>query len=144
MRRPERLFRWLIPLAFITCASRPPMPVAIPLDHVSCARCGMMISEARGTAQAVFAGHEPRYYDDIGCMAADRTQWRDGHPFVSLEGGDWMAAELAWYAQPAGVRTPMGYNNLAYASADAARAHDAHGRARNWDALLATNGGGPR
>ena len=92
----------------------------------------MRIEDPRFSAELVTAAG-PRFYDDIGCLAADtppgetpRRMW------VTGANGDWMAAETAFYASPAGPRTPMGYNFAAYPTDQAARRADRQGRALRW------------
>lgn len=119
-------------------------PEPVPLDRVSCARCGMLVSELRDAAEAVAAGQETRFYDDLGCLATDKALrggvWR---LYVRASEADrWILAEEASYAQPAGERTPMGYGFRAYASRAAAAARDRGGRARTWSELVSELGAG--
>ena len=90
----------------------------------------MLISTESGGGQIVSAAEEPRFYDDIGCLAAD---WRDrgagAHAYVRLAAGRWADAAAAAYARPANLRTAMGSGLAAYASPQEARTADSGGRA---------------
>ena len=124
-------------LALAACAGGSPRPQAIPLDRFNCARCGMMISSERGDAQVLHAGRDPRFYDDIGCLAADRAAWQDGGiPYVMTETGGWTRADAAFYARPAEVHTAMNYGFTAYAAQTDASRLDREGKALRWDDVL--------
>lgn len=54
----------------MACSSGPPQPA--PLDTRGseiCQWCRMVISDRRFAAQIVANGHDPLFFDDIGCMA---------------------------------------------------------------------------
>lgn len=106
-------------------------PEPLPLDRYTCARCGMMISDVADAAEYVSAREETRFYDDLGCAAADagRVPIR-GKFFVRAEGGTrWLDAEDAFFARTGG-RTPMGYGVFAFSTE--AQARDAGGKALRW------------
>lgn len=140
MRLPGRLggfvaasLVWLL----VACSDRPLEPEPVPLDRVSCARCGMMVSREADSAEWIAAGEEPRFYDDIGCTAADdRLPAGRSARFVHVEGGHWAPAEAAFYARPVEASTPMGYGVVAFSTREAAAARDRAGRARTWDELI--------
>jgi copper chaperone NosL len=97
----------------------------------------MLISSDAHAAQAHEAGQETRFYDDIGCLAADaRSRHDKAVRYVRLASGAWSAAEDAWFARPLGVKTPMDYGVVAFATKDdaqqQARDHQAHG----WSAIV--------
>lgn len=78
----------------------------------------MLISTEAGSAQIVSAGAETRFYDDVGCMAADWAGHAPGdHAFVRVATGAWIDAVDAVYARPAAARTAMGSGLVAYRSA---------------------------
>ena len=84
----------------------------------------MLISSEAGSAQIVSAGTDTRFYDDVGCMAADWAKHgRDDRAFVRVASGAWIDAADAVYARSAAARTAMGSGVVAYLSAaDAAGA----------------------
>jgi hypothetical protein len=108
-------------------------PEALPLDRYNCARCGMMISGIADAAQYVSPREETRFYDDLGCAAADAGHLPiRGRLFVCADGGSkWIAAADAFYATT-GERSPMGYGFFAFSTEAQARARDARGRALRW------------
>jgi hypothetical protein len=78
----------------------------------------MLISTETGSAQIVVVGEDTRFYDDVGCLAADWPAHTSGaRAFVRLAGGAWVDAAAAVYARPAGARTAMGSGLVAFASA---------------------------
>jgi copper chaperone NosL len=134
MRAIRRSFVFL---ALAACAGGPPRPQAIPLDRFNCARCGMMISSERGDAQVLYAGRDPRFYDDIGCLAADRAAWQNGGvPYVMTEADGWARADAAFYARPADSHTAMNYGFTAHAVAAEATRADREGKSLRWGDVL--------
>lgn len=128
---------FLVPLA-LSCGRRAPEPETVPVDRVNCARCGMMISSEPQSAQWVVPGEETRFYDDIGCLAADdRPRAEGGARFVHVDRARWARVETAFYARPADESTPMGYGVVAFSSRADASARDRQGRARTWEELAA-------
>lgn len=104
----------------------------------------MLISSAEGGGEIVSAREDTRFYDDIGCLAADWTAHRDdARAFVRLSGGAWGAAQEASYAQPTSTRTAMGSGLTAFATAADARAADRAGRALTWDDVTRLTGAHP-
>lgn len=101
----------------------------------------MLISSDRGGGEIVSAADDTRFYDDLGCLAAD---WPSQHgvvrAFVRVAGGQWLDASAASFAQPAGARTPMGSGVAAFATAADARAADASGRVLTFDDLVRQSG----
>ena len=99
----------------------------------------MMVSELTHAAQAVAPGHEPRFYDDRGCLAQDVASLpADARLFVQLDSGaGWIDVRDAFFALPTHLRTPMGYGVTAFRNQqDAARA-DGSGRALRWSDVVA-------
>ena len=84
----------------------------------------MLISTEVGSAQIVSADADTRFYDDVGCLAADWARHARGdRAFVRVAAGAWIDAADAVYARPGAARTPMGSGLVAYRSAaDAAGA----------------------
>ena len=116
------------------CAKKSLAPESVPLDRVECARCRMLISTDSGGGQIVSATDDTRFYDDIGCLAAD---WR---VFVRIAGGRWSDAMDASFARPAAVATAMGSGIVAFALAAEARAADRDGRALTFDEVVRASG----
>jgi hypothetical protein len=117
-----------------TATARRPEPV--PLDRVECARCRMLISTDMGTGEIVSLHNETRFYDDIGCLAADWPAHAAGDIAYVWIGREWSEADAAAFAQPATTRTAMGSGWAAYASADEAQAVDRSGHVHTWDEVV--------
>jgi len=123
------------------CAKKSLAPESVPLDRVECARCRMLISTDIGGGQIVSADDDTRFYDDIGCLAADwRARSGHGRAFVRIAGGRWSDAMDASFARPAAVATAMGSGIVALALAADARAADREGRALTFDEVVRTSG----
>src|SRR5512140_3034518 len=54
----------------LACSGGPPGPATLDTKHDACAWCRMGASDARFAAQLVAPSEEPRFFDDIGCLAA--------------------------------------------------------------------------
>jgi copper chaperone NosL len=121
------------------CGRRQLGPETIPLDRVTCARCGMVVSDAESAAEAVAADQETRFYDDAGCLAGDAAvrngRWKLFVHRTASEG--WLPAAEASFGRPARGSTPMGYGFRAYGSAEEARRADREGRAWPWAEVVA-------
>jgi nitrous oxide reductase accessory protein NosL len=125
------------------CAAQARSPEPIPIDRVQCAFCGMVISTEVGAAQLVGGGEDTRFYDDIGCLVADRAARPDrASAFVRLADGTWTDVATASFAYPPSAQTAMGSGLAAFATIAAARAADREGRAWTWDEIRQRAGGG--
>ena len=118
------------------CATQARSPEAVPLDRVECARCRMLISTETGSGQIVSAADETRFYDDVGCLAADWPAHRRQATAFVRTGQEWNEAGAASFAQPPAVRTAMGAGFVAFARAEDARAVDRAGRALGWGEIV--------
>lgn len=97
----------------------PPAPLDTRND--ACAECRMTVSAARFASQIVAPGEEPRFFDDLGCLAA---HLRNGAPLPSgavvyvadHRTREWAVAASAVFTKVAGLDTPMGSHVVAHAS----------------------------
>lgn len=102
----------------------------------------MLISTQRGAGQIVSATEDTRFYDDVGCLAADwAARHGEARAFVRLADGTWSEAQAASFAQPADARTSMGSGVVAFALIADARAADRAGRALTFDDIVRLGGG---
>lgn len=125
----------------MACAKRSLSPEPLPVDRVECARCRMLISTDSGGGEIVSATQDTRFYDDIGCLAADwKAHHGDARAFVRIAGG-WSDVQAASFAQPADARTAMGSGIVALPAAGDARAADRAGRALTFDDVAHLSGG---
>jgi copper chaperone NosL len=125
----------LLLLGLVACGQRSLRPETVPVGRVACSVCGMLVSREDQSAEWIAAGEEPRFYDDIGCLATD--PWSPpgrSARFVHV-GRFWSPAESVFYAHPPTLSTPMGYDVAAFATREAAAASDRAGRARTWQEL---------
>jgi len=131
MTRTWRAAPWLATLAVSACASGPPQPVPLDPKGEACASCRMAVSDGRFAAQLVAPGEVPRFFDDLGCLAAflnARMAPAGAVAFVAdHRTKEWIRADRAVYLRVAGLETPMGSKLLAYADATS-RDQDASAR----------------
>ena len=136
-----RILLMLVSLSTAGCAAQARSPEPVPVDRAECARCRMLISTEAGAGEIVTAHEDTRFYDDVGCLAADwKAHAREATAFVRVESGGWVDARQAWFAHPERARTAMASGLLAYATADAAKQADRGGRALGWDEVVADAG----
>jgi nitrous oxide reductase accessory protein NosL len=127
--------------SMIGCTTQARSPEPVPVDRVECARCRMLISSERGGGEILSPDEDTRFYDDIGCLAADWIARRSrGHAYVRLGNGQWSDAETVSYAQPGGQDTAMGSGLVAFATIAEARAADRTGRALTFDEVIGLAG----
>lgn len=134
-RMPAFLVALTAACALLSACGRASLaPEDVPLDHVVCARCGMVVSDPATAAEVVARNAETRFYDDPGCLAADVAPAAgEAEAWVRVDGGKaWKRGSEAFFARPRGARTPMGYGFLAFSSQSAARSVDRDGRAWTW------------
>jgi len=118
------------------CATQARSPEPVPVDRVECARCRMLISTETGSAQIVPARGDTRFYDDLGCLAADWAAHQGEATAFVRTGQAWFDAGAASFAQPPAARTAMGSGFVAFARPEDARAADRAGRALGWDDVV--------
>jgi len=97
----------------------------------------MLISTEQGSGEIVSATEDTRFYDDVGCLAADwDAHRRESRAFVRIATGQWTDAASTSFAQPAGAHTAMGSGVAAFATASEARAVDRDGRVLTFDDVV--------
>jgi hypothetical protein len=125
----------------IGCAAQARSPEPVPVDRVECARCRMLISSDSGGGEIVSSSDETRFYDDIGCLAADWTAHHENaRAYVRVGTGRWSEAQAASYARPKDIQTPMASGFVAFATVADARAADRAGRALTFDDVIRLKG----
>ena len=99
----------------------------------------MLISTDTHSAQSQAHGRSTRFFDDVGCLAADPDAMAgDANRYVRLVSGAWATTESAWFARSASAKTPMDYGILAFATEAEARAADREGQADQWPAIVSS------
>ncbi len=101
------------------CAGGSPGPAALEVGRDTCAYCRMTVLDRRLAAQLVAPGEEPRFFDDIGCLANDLRNTRalpSGAVTYVAEHrtGDWVPAAEAVYTRAGSLSTPMGSGMIAH------------------------------
>ena len=116
-------------LVLAACSRGPSPPVAVDTRNDRCGWCRMAVSDARFAAQLVSPSEEPRFFDDVGCLA---TFLKSGGAPVKGQIAyvadhrtkAWVRASEAVYARKPGLQSPMGSGFVAHAD-EASRAADA-------------------
>jgi copper chaperone NosL len=113
----------LFTLLLAGCARGPALPVQPDTKHDACGWCRMAVSDLRFAAQLVAPNEEPRFFDDIGCLAtflkAGGAPAKGQLAYVAdHRTKQWVRASTALYTKVPGLLTPM--NSFLVAHADAA------------------------
>jgi hypothetical protein len=103
----------------------------------------MLISSDRGAAQIVSAVEETRFYDDVGCMAADWPAHSTRARAFVRAANTWVDAGSASYTRSAAARTAMGSGVLPFASATDARASSAAEPVMRFEEIVRATGAHP-
>jgi copper chaperone NosL len=123
----------LLALLLGACASGPPGPAPLDTRNDACFFCRMAASDPRFAAQIVAPGEEPRFFDDVGCLA---SYVKGKHGALRKEAlayvadhrtKAWVPAKRAVYTRVEGLQTPMGSHVVAHSDA-ASRAADPEAR----------------
>jgi copper chaperone NosL len=106
-------------LALTGCVSGPPPPATMAQGD-TCAYCRMMVAPSELAAELVVPGDDPRFFDDIGCLAAflkeHEAQPADAVAYVKdHQTRRWIRADAAIYTRVADLDTPMGSRLVAHA-----------------------------
>lgn len=116
----------------LLCACACGREALAPVDVTSadaCAFCRMAVSDPRVAAQIVADGEEPRFFDDIGCLAKWLNENRAPDAAVAFvadhRNGRWTPARTALYSKVPHRATPMGSNILAHADLGSRNQDDA-------------------
>ncbi len=107
----------------LTGCARGPVPPARPdTRNDSCSWCRMAVSDLRFAAQLVAPSEEPRFFDDIGCLAAflkgGGAPARGQIAYVTdHRTKEWIRAARAVFTKVPGLQTPMSSGLIAHADA---------------------------
>jgi copper chaperone NosL len=107
-------------LVLVGCGSGPLPPATLDARGDACASCRMAVSAAGVVAQLVAPGEEPRFFDDIGCLASflkDHAEQPTGAIayVVDHRTRNWVQADAALYRRVPDLETPMGSHLVAHA-----------------------------
>lgn len=124
--------------AGLSCVQTRTAPASLDPANTDCARCRMRVSDARFAGQIVAPGEEPRFYDDVGCMATELKERAQPNGAVAYVADhrtrEWVRAATAVYVRVPSLETPMSSHLIAHASV---QSREADLDARGGEALTA-------
>ncbi len=107
-------------LTLAACGGSADGPAPIDTKNDACSWCRMSVSDLRFAAQLTAPGHEPKFFDDAGCLRDWLKAPREAGPWTAWVADhrtkDWVAAKDALFTRVA-VQTPMSSGLLAHANA---------------------------
>jgi copper chaperone NosL len=112
----------ILAAAAAACSRGSVEPAPLDTAHEACAYCRMIVSNQRLASQLVAPLEEPRFFDDLGCLA---NYLRDAGPqppqsivFVADHStGKWILAQNAVFTHVDTLTAPMGSHVVAHESA---------------------------
>lgn len=107
-------------LVLAGCGSGPLPPATLDAHGDLCAFCRMAVSRPGLVAQLVAPSEDPRFFDDIGCLAAflkEHAPQPDGAVayVVDHRTRSWVRADRALYTRVPDLETPMSSHLMAHA-----------------------------
>jgi copper chaperone NosL len=104
------------------CVRGTPGPAPVDTRNDACQSCRMTVSDVRFAAQVAAPGEEPKFFDDIGCLARflaeHPAQPEDAVAYVADHRTKaWIPAGRAVYLRVTGLETPMNSHLVAHADA---------------------------
>lgn len=133
----------LLVLVSAACGSQTDLetPPEIRYGEDTCDRCNMIINEARYAASYVTSTGDVRRFDDIGEMFAYVHEVSEAVTVYwvhDYETEKWIKADEAVYVTADGLRTPMGFDIVAFATQEkaAALAAETGGEILTFEALM--------
>lgn len=107
--------------AGIACSRGPLPPAKLDTKNDTCSLCRMAVSDPRLASQILVPGEEPRFFDDLGCLARflDEHQLTDAVVYVAdHRTGEWTPAVDAVFSRLARASTPMASGLIAHATVE--------------------------
>ncbi|HPA51562.1 MAG TPA: nitrous oxide reductase accessory protein NosL [Thermoanaerobaculia bacterium] len=118
-------------LLLAACGGGAEGPVPVDTKNDSCAWCRMSVSDLRFAAQLTAPGHEPKLFDDAGCLRDWLKEPRESAPWTAWLSDhrtkEWVKATDAVVVREPAIQTPMDSGLVAWASA-ASREQDPAGK----------------
>lgn len=131
MRTALRLAALLPLLLLAACGGGADGPAPLDTENETCAWCRMSVSDTRFAAQLTAPGHEPKLFDDAGCLRDWLKEPRETAPWTAWVSDhltrEWVKAADAVFVLDPAVQTPMNSGLVAWASA-ASREKDPAGK----------------
>lgn len=121
MRSPLRVVAVLAAAVLAACGGGVEGPAPVDTKNDACAWCRMSVSDLRFAAQLTAPGHEPKLFDDAGCLRDWLKEPRESAPWTAWLSDhrtkEWVKATDAVLVLDPAVQTPMSSGLLAWASA---------------------------
>ena len=96
-------------------------PAPLDTKNEACAWCRMSVSDLRFAAQLTAPGHEPKFFDDAGCLRDWLKAPREEAPWTAWvtdhRTKEWVKAKDALYCRNPSLQTPMDSGLFAWANA---------------------------
>lgn len=131
MRSALRLAAAVSLALLAACGGGAEGPVPVDTKNDACAWCRMSVSDLRFAAQLTAPGHEPKLFDDAGCLRDWLKEPREEAPWTAWvtdhRTKEWVKATNAVLVLDPAVQTPMNSGLVAWASA-ASRDQDPVGK----------------
>ena len=112
----------LLPILLVAaCGGSADGPAPVDTKNDACAWCRMSVSDLRFAAQLTAPGHEPKLFDDAGCLRDWLKTPREEAPWTAwvadFRTKEWVKAKDALFVRSSSVQTPMSSGLLAFSSA---------------------------
>lgn len=121
MRSALRVAAVLPFVLLAACGGGADGPAPIDTKNEACAWCRMSVSDLRFAAQLTAPGHEPKLFDDAGCLRDWLKKPREEAPWTAWvtdhRTKEWVKAKDALLARNPAVLTPMNSGLVAWSSA---------------------------
>ena len=139
-----RLVSALLVVLLAACGDGTHGPAPLDTKNEACAWCRMSVSDLRFAAQLTAPGHEPKFFDDAGCLRDWLKAPREEAPWIAWVTDHrtkvWVKAKDALFTRNPSVQTPMSSGLVAHASA---ASRDADPAAKEGSAVPAAEVIGP-
>jgi len=115
-----RLVSALSVVLLAACGGGTQGPALLDTKNEACAWCRMSVSDLRFGAQLTAPGHEPKFFDDAGCLRDWLKAPREEAPWTAWvtdhRTKEWVKAKDATFTRNPTVQTPMNSGLVAHAS----------------------------
>ena len=110
-------------------------PVVLDVNQVTCAHCRMIVSDHRFASQVISRREEPRFFDDLGCLANFVERAGGIPPDAVVYVADhrtnrWVSIDAAVLTHVDAINAPMGSHVIAHESIASRDADPAAARGR--------------
>lgn len=131
MKSPLRIAAAVSLVLLAACGGEADGPAPLDTENEACAWCRMSVSDLRFAAQLTAPAHEPRSFDDAGCLRDWLKEPRETAPWTAWVSDhrtkEWVKAADALFVLNPAVQTPMNSGLVAWAS-EASREKDPAGK----------------